>query len=75
MRDEYIKILDIILKINKRTEYAAFYSYSGHVDNISVAVTASKKDFTNNLYVANCTVDFHDVYKNLEEFLEVSADV
>jgi hypothetical protein len=45
MEQAYIqRILELCLKVNANTANAAFFSYSGHVDSISVSVNGSKVD-------------------------------
>lgn len=43
MEQAYIqRILELIIKVNANTANAGFFSYSGHVDEMSVAVHGSK---------------------------------
>lgn len=54
------QIQDVCLRINQYTEYVAFYSFSGHVNNFEVRVGKSKEDFNNDIYRAS-------VYMNIRE--------
>lgn len=41
------EILDLVLKINKETKYAAWFDLMGHVKKCEVRVTESKEKFDN----------------------------
>ena len=50
MNEKLQEIFKLCLRINKETEYAAFFNYSGHVECFDIRVTESKKNYTEMVY-------------------------
>lgn len=72
MRNQLLAhILQEVLRITETTQYAAFMSYSGHVDKILVYVASSKEDFSNWIWDRDVFMgsDFHDPTKQLQSVL------
>lgn len=73
MRNQLLaQILQEVLRINAHTQYAAFYSYSGHVEKIQVYISMSKEDFSNWIWDLDVLmgIDFGDPTQKLRACLD-----
>ena len=80
--EKYKGMLELVLRINRETEYAAFFDFQGHVDCITVSIGKGKneeKEYNNRIYRKtfyarlDAEKTLNNIINELKEFLEVKS--
>lgn len=73
MRNELLtEVLQQVLRINGKTQHAAFYSYMGHTDSLHVYIAESKEDYNTRIFERSIYMGYGmpDPKDNLRELNE-----
>ena len=67
--EKYEEILELALRINRETEYAAFFDFSGHVDHMSVWLGKEKEECFNDWLYRETFYSEHDSENRLDDII------